>query len=156
MTPNFIQEQLSWAYVRAAMFRAGYNLSRPGVDNYGIGGSVVSIISEGTGQVDFQLKSSTRYDIRDEHIIYDLNVENYNQLTGEDALSRVLVLFTMSASDNLWLSQSHYEMCLRKCAYWVSLMGMPRSRNSSTVRISVPRANVFDENGLRSMFNELI
>ena len=156
MTPNFIQEQLSWTYVRAVAFRAGYNLSRPEVDNYGVDGSVISIRDDGPGQVDFQLKASTRYDIRNEDIIYDLNVGNYNQLTNEDALPRVLILFTMSASDNLWLSQSHYEMCLRKCAYWVSLMGMPRSHNLSTVRISVPQTNVFDENGLRNMFNDLI
>ena len=38
MANNFIQEQLSWAYVRAVIFNAGYGLSLPIVDDHGIDG----------------------------------------------------------------------------------------------------------------------
>ncbi len=155
MAPNFRQEQMSLSYVRAVIFSTGFNLSRYEVDDHGIDGTIKSY-DRGRDRVDFQLKSTTQYDIRNGNIIYDLRAENYNQLIENDNLPQVLILFTMSANDNFWLSQSHYEMNLRKCAYWVSLMGLPFSNNSSTVRVEVPMANIFDQNGLRNMFDQLL
>ena len=123
MSPNFIQEQLSGAYVRAVIFRAGYRLDLPVVDDHGIDGTVGSY-SGGVNRVDFQLKSTTDYEIRDGFIIYDLRVEDYNRLVREADLPRVLVLFLMPADPGQWLAQTQEELCLRKCAYWVSLMGV--------------------------------
>ena len=79
MSPNFIQEQLSWAYVNAVVHRAGFSLSRPVVDNRGIDGTIESC-DRGLNRVDFQLKSSTNYAVRDGEIIYDLRAENYDHL----------------------------------------------------------------------------
>ena len=155
MSPNFIQEQLSGAYVRAVIFRAGYRLDLPVVDDHGIDGTVGSY-SGGVNRVDFQLKSTTDYEIRDGFIIYDLRVEDYNRLVREDDLPRVLVLFLMPDDPDQWLTQTQEELCLRKCAYWVSLMGMAPSGNRSTVRVSVPLSNMFDVNGLADMFSRLI
>ena len=78
--------------------------------------------------------------------------------TERDCLirARVLILFIMPDDESQWLAQSDDELCLRKCSYWVSLMGMQPSRNSSTVRVRVPLANVFDQDGLRDMFRQLI
>ena len=155
MSPNFIQEELSWAYVRAVIFRAGFDLSLPVKDVFGIDGTVVSFAS-GVNRVDFQIKSTTDYEARGAHIGYDLRVEDYNRLVKDEDVPRVLILFIMPNDDSQWLAQNLDELCLRKCAYWVSLMGMSHSRNSSTVRVSVPVANVFDQNGLRTMFRQLL
>ena len=155
MSPNFIQEQLSWAYVRAVVYRAGFRLSRPEVDDHGIDGTIASYDS-GLNRVDFQLKSSTDYAVRDGEIIYDLRADNYNRLTADDGLPRVLILYTMPSDDGLWLSQSDDELCLRKCAYWVSLMGKPKSSNAFTRRVRLPLSNVFDADGLRGMFDRLL
>ena len=154
MAPNFRQEQMSLSYVRAVIFSTGFNLSRYEVDDHGIDGTIKSY-DRGRDRVDFQLKSTTQYDIRNGNIIYDLRAENYNQLIENNGLPQVLILFIMSADDSLWISQNHYEMCLRKCAYWVDLTGEQPSNNSSTVRVEVPMVNIFDQNGLRSMFHQL-
>lgn len=156
MSPNFIQERLSHAYLRAVVYRAGFRVSNPEVDDHGIDGTIESYATAGVNKVDFQLKSTTVYEVRGDEIIYDLRVEDYNRLTKADGLPRVLVLYTMPSDDSLWLSQSEDELCLRKCAYWVSLMGMSRSSNVSTQRVELPQSNVFDEDGLRDMFNRLI
>lgn len=153
---NFIQEQLSRAYTRAVIFRAGFRRSIPEVDDHGIDGTIVDPDRRGVNRVDFQLKATTHHEIRDDAIVYDLRVANYNSLTINDDVPRVLILFIMPVDDSQWLHQSLDELCLRKCAYWVSLMGMPRSRNSSTVRVEAPVTNVFDQNGLRDMFQRLI
>ena len=156
MSPNFIQEQLSWAYVRAVTFRAGLGLSNPVVDNHGIDGTIIDPDLRGVNRVDFQLKATTQYEIRNDAIVYDLRVEDYNRLIIEDDVPRVLILFIMPDDDSQWLAQSKAELCLRKCSYWVSLMGKAHSRNSSTVRVAVPAANVFDQDGLRDLFRRLI
>ena len=156
MSPNFIQEQLSWAFVQAVIFRAGYRLSVPWVDDHGIDGTVESYAG-GINKVDFQLKATTDYEIRDGDIRYDLRVENYNQLVKDDGLPSVLILFTMPDDPSQWLGKSPEELCLRKCAYWVlvRLKGERPSGNVRTVRVSVPLNNVFDEDGLRDMFSWL-
>ena len=155
MSPNFIQEQLSWVYVRAVVFRSGYRLNLPVVDDHGIDGTVESY-SSGINRVDFQLKATTNYEVRQDSAIYDLRVENYNQLVQEDDLPRVLVLFLMPDDPSQWLTQTDEELCLRKSAYWVSLMGLPKSPNTSTVRVSVPLTNRFDQDGLPAMFSQIL
>ena len=156
MSPNFIQEQLSRAYTRAVIFRAGFRLSNPEVDDHGIDGTIVDPDRRGVNRVDFQLKASTVYQIRNDVISYDLRVEDYNRLIIEDDVPRILILLIMPDDDVQWLIQSEDELCLRTCAYWVSLMGMTRSRNSSTGRVFLPAANVFDQDGLRDMFRQLL
>ena len=155
MSPNFIQEQLSRAYVRAVIFRAGFRLSNPEIDDHGIDGTVIDPDRRGLNRVDFQLKSTTQYEIRDGAIVYDLRVEDYNRLIIEDDVPRVLILFVMPDDDGQWLLQNEDELCLRKCACWVSLMGEPRSRNSSTQRVLVPMAALFDQEGVQEMFQRL-
>lgn len=156
MSPNFVQEQLSLSYVRSVIFRTGFRLSSPEVDDHGIDGTIVNPERRGINRVDFQLKATTRYGIGDTAISYDLRVEDYNRLVLDDDVPRVLILFIMPDDADEWLAQSEDELCLRKCAYWVSLMGLPASSNSSSVRVSVPLTNVFDLNGLHDMFRQLI
>ena len=155
LSTNFIQEQMSWAYIRAVTFRAGFNLSEPILDVFGIDGTIVSMIP-GVNRVGFQLKSTTRFLVAGDAIHYDLRVEDYNRLIKEDDLPRVLILYVMPSDDSQWLIQSPNGLCLRTRAYWVPLMGGAPSNNSSTVRVAVPVANVFDQDGLREMFRRLI
>ena len=156
MSPNFIQEQLSLSYVRSVVFRTGFRLSIPEVDDHGIDGTVINPERRGINRVDFQLKAATRYGIGPTVISYDLRVEDYNRLILDDDVPRILILFIMPYYEEQWLDQSEDELCLRKCAYWVSLMGLPVSSNSSTVRVSVPSSNVFDQSGVHDVFRQLI
>ena len=155
MPENFIKQELSRAYVRAVTSRAGHDLSITEVDYRGIDGTIENPSLSGVNRVDFQLKSTTDYELRGTNIIYDLRVEDYNRLIRDLEIPRVLILFTMPDDDAEWLAQSVDELCLRRCAYWVSLMGKEPSSNRSTVRVSLPQANVFDRSGLRDMFTRL-
>ena len=156
MSPNLIQEQLSMAYARAVIFGAGFRLSRPEIDDHGIDGTISDPGRRGVNRVDFQIKATTQYRIANGVVAYDLRVEDYNRLIIEDDVPRILILYIMPEDASMWLAQSDDELCLRKCAYWVSLMGMNRSQNSSTVRVSAPLGNVFNRNGLRNIFGQLI
>ena len=126
----------------------------PEKDDHGIDGSIKSR-GRGINQVDFQLKSTRRYEIRNDLIYYDLRVEDYNRLILADDLPRALILYLMPDDETEWLVQSRDELCLRHCAYWVFLMGKPHSRNTSTERVAVPMANMLDLAGLHNMFNSI-
>ena len=71
--------------------------------------------------MDFQLKASYDYRLRDDHIAYDLDVHNYNVLAEAEGIPAVLILFAMPSDPALWLDQSEQELQLRHCAYWLSL-----------------------------------
>lgn len=156
VTPvNLRQEQLSKACLQILVFDAGYNLSQPMVDAYGIDGAIIGLTPHGLRRVDYQLKATTRYEVRGTELAYDLRVEDYNRLIPEDNIPRVLLLYTMPADPDQWLAQSETETCLRHCLYWVSLMGQPALSNVSTRRVYVPRANFLDQAGLVNMFQQL-
>ena len=155
MSSNFIQEELSMAYVRAVIFGAGFNLTLPVKDLFGIDGTVISMAG-GVNRVDFQLKATTNFHFSGNDVLYDLRVEDYNRLVKEDDVPRVLILYVMPRENSEWIVQNRSQLCLRECAYWVSLMGKAPSRNASTVRVYAPAANVFDQNGLQNMFRQLV
>lgn len=154
---NFIKEQLSLAYVRAVVFRAGFDLWRPEVDQ-GIDGTIEDSSRNGitVNRVDFQLKATTQHTVGENEIAYDLRVENYNRLVCKGDIPCVLILFVMPKDESRWIRHSEEELCLQKCAYWVSLEGKPRSGHSSSVRVCVPRLQTFAPDGLRDMFERLI
>ena len=156
VTPvNLRQEQLSKACLQVLVFDAGYNLMQPMVDAYGIDGAIVNPAQGGINRVDYQLKATTRYEIRGSELAYDLRVEDYDRLIPVTEIPRVLLLYTMPADPDQWLAQSETETCLRHCLYWLSLMGRPASANSYTERVYVPRANFLDQAGLVNMFRQL-
>lgn len=155
MPDNFIKQDLSQAYVQAVTSRSGYDLNIARIDYRGIDGTIENPSLRGVNRVDFQLKSTTSYEFRGTDVIYDLRVEDYNRLTQDRDIPRVLILFVMPDEEAEWLVQNSEELCLRRCAYWRSLMGENFSNNRSTVRVSVPQANVFDQDGLPDMFIQL-
>ena len=154
MATNFMQEQLSLVYVRAVVSNAGWRLSMPEVDDHGIDGTLEAP-ARGMNRVDFQLKSTTAYSIQRDSIAYDLRVEDYNRLILADDVPRILILYLMPDDPAEWVSHTQDKLCLRKCAYWVSLMGLPHSGNASTQRVGVPLANQFHSDGLQAMFDDL-
>ena len=155
MSENFIQEQLSWAYVRAVIYRAGFNLAIPEVDDHGIDGTISSY-SKGMNRVDFQLKSTFNYEIRGQHVLYDLDADNYNVLVQDFGAPAVLILFVMPEDRVRWLEQSEQELRLRHCAYWMSLEGDQRTDNVSSKRVGLPKSNMFTVAGLPCMFRSVI
>ena len=143
------------AYVRAVIYRAGFNLQRLERDDHGIDGTIKSYAT-GMNRVDFQLKASYDYTATDDHIVYKLDVGNYNVLVDAEGVPAVLVLFAMPRDNQLWLEQDEQELRLRHCSYWMDFEGLERSANARSRTVYVPRANVFDVDAVSVMFRQLI
>jgi hypothetical protein len=108
-------------------------------------------------QIDLQLKSTTRAEIRGDDVVYDLEVRAYDLLREElpQGPPRILVLLVLPDDETLWLSQSTEELILRRCAYWRWLRGAEPTTAHTTVRVTIPCANVFSVAALQAMMNRV-
>jgi hypothetical protein len=161
MTRAHRQEALCRAYVRAIAAQAGWICSEPEQD-YGIDLCLRAVRVRGhrhadaSGQFDVQLKSTTRATVTDTEVLYDLEVKNYEDLRepGENC-PRILVVLVMPEDETQWLSQTVEELVLRHCAYWISLEGHPTTRATATIRIAIPRNNVFSVEAVDGILTRL-
>ena len=56
---------------------------------------------------------------------------------------------------NDWLQQTESELCLKRCAYWISLEGAASTENKETVTISIPRTNIFSAETLTTIMQRI-
>jgi hypothetical protein len=157
MTKAHRQEGLSRAYMQAVAARCGLSVDWRGQD-YGIDLTLFEIVSDAAGlsesglRVDVQLKSTTTPAVQATEVFYDLEVKAYHRLRLAARVDpRLLVLLVLPADEGEWLSISEEHLLLRRCAYWLDLRGRPTTRNTSTVRVALPRANVFSPDQLNRL-----
>lgn len=157
---NVRQELFSLAYVRAVAARAGMVSALPDAD-FGFDLYLRELRPDTSGardagpQIDLQLKSTTQADIRESDIAYDLEARAYKLLRNDRVYNpRLLVLLVLPDDESLWLNQSEDRLLLRRCAYWHSLRGAPESAAQRSVRVFIPRANVFTVEALQQLMTD--
>lgn len=152
-----IKEELSYAYLHAIASRAGFSVDRVGKDRDSIDVTIrargklsdESILMSTT--LDVQLKCTSR-DVADEDAFpFELSRKNYDDLRGERSAPRILVVLFLPEDASQWLSHSLAGLVSRRCAHWCNLHGLADTTNSDSKTVYVPKANVFDCAGLRSI-----
>jgi Domain of unknown function (DUF4365) len=155
-------ELLSRAYFQAIVAQAGGTWAVP-IPDFGIDFSIHHIGTSSHFHVDegdlmhVQLKctAAAQYREKDDCFIHDLEIKAYDFLRIPNVkIPRLLVYYVMPADESLWLSQDHEGLTLRHCAYYASLAGLPATANERTVRITIPRRQVFSVEYLRTRFQE--
>lgn len=163
ITEEHMKEGLSRAYTIAVAHRAGFNYSKPEFD-YGMDGTISNVkIREnrrvsGGHSIDFQLKSTVNYEVDNKNncIVYDLEVKNYNDLVDDDVgTPRILILFTLPEDRTEWLNITPDATILKNCAWWCSLRGNSISDNNSKTRIKIPLNQVFTVEALHSLMDKV-
>jgi Domain of unknown function (DUF4365) len=161
MTRNQRQEALSRAYVQAVAAQAGFGHT-PRQTDYGIDLSLYEIIWRGrrcfeSGIIlDVQVKSTTRAAKKTTVIGYDLDVKSFDDLRYPGARNpRLLVVVVFPRETARWLSQSEDELVIRHCAYWVTLEGSGPTTRRRSVRVRIPRTNVFSVAGLQALMGRI-
>ena len=161
MDINIQKEEFSYAYIYAIASAAGYafQLSPRSIDISGIDASIASVTTEETfysPRLDLQIKSTSRDVLGDDEIRYPLRIKNYNELRKEKTLApRILVLVLIPDNPGEWVQQSETELCLRKCAYWISLRGMPETQNTDNITIKLPRQQIFNIDTLKTLMQRI-
>lgn len=87
--------------------------------------------------------------------MFSLPVKNYNDLRGETLVPRALVVLHLPADSRNWLEQTEDELISRRCAYWVSLQGLPDPDNRQNVTVWLPRKNLFSVENLQAIMERL-
>jgi hypothetical protein len=107
-------------------------------------------------KIDVQMKTWTGDDGSSDPIRYPLKRKNYDDLILSDVLApRILVLVTIPQDIEEWMALSVEQLVLRRCGYWVSLVGQTHSENESSVTVSVPRANMLTVDALRELMQRI-
>lgn len=158
LTEPHIKERLSMAYVDAIAGRAGVNVTRA-LHDYGVDGTFHPIkkIPGGYTQsgfaVEFQLKATINGEIKDGSVVYDLEASAYNKMVSRDPREIPLVLLVMClpSLETSWLRQNEKALLIQRSCYWFWEGNGPPTRNTSTIRISIPRTNLLDVNGLTGL-----
>jgi hypothetical protein len=160
MTRNHRQEALCRAYVQAVAALAGVGIGTPSPD-YGVDLSLRLIRRQGHRhqdarvQLDLQLRSTTLANVSESGVRYDLDVPTYDFLRQPSRIPCVLVVLVLPEDEVMWLSQSVEELVVRHCSYWTSLLGVEPTAATSSVRITIPREQLFSVEAVRAILNRL-
>ncbi|MBE9095685.1 DUF4365 domain-containing protein [Tychonema sp. LEGE 07203] len=158
MELNQQKELFSKAYVRAVAAVAGFSVSQPEVDDDSIDLKIVARGGEGvvfSPELNLQLKCTSRDVLDGQFIRYPVRIKNYRDLIVNSQVPRLLVVVLVPENLENWLQQSEDEMCIRYCAYWVSLRGLPERLNTANVTVELPRSNQFTVEALKSIVQRL-
>jgi len=159
MDPSRKKEQFSNAFIAAIASKCGFRMSKPDVDDDSIDWTLSG--KGGSGSVrspklDIQLKCTALELGIENDFSFDLKVKNFNDLVPSHVMvPRILVVVLVPESENEWLEQTEEELKIRRCGYWVSLRGESESTNASSVTIRLPRNQMFDPDGLNTIFGRL-
>ncbi len=158
MELNQQKELFSKAYVRAVAAVAGFSVSQPEVDDDSIDLKIVARGGEGvvfSPELNLQLKCTSRDVLDGQFIRYPVRIKNYRDLIVNSQVPRLLVVVLVPENLENWLQQSEDEMCMRYCAYWVSLRGLPERLNTANVTVELSRSNQFTVEALKSIMQRL-
>ena len=92
--------------------------------------------------------------MRGNTIYFPLPVKNYDDLRAETRTPRILIVTLIPRQRNEWLTQTHHELSLRHCAYWLCLEGRGETQNTSSVTIEIPTTNMFNTTQLETLMQK--
>lgn len=159
MDLNKQKEQFSIAYVRAVIAAAGYNVYKMEVDEDSVDlgiGATASLDLPLRPRLDLQLKCTANEDVlRDEFIHFPLRIKNYDDLRNSGLVPQALVVVLVPSEVADWLYQTEEELVLRRCGYWLSLLGEPEVDNTESVTVRIPRAQQFTPLAVQDMMRRI-
>jgi hypothetical protein len=152
-------EQLHTAYITAVSALGGATYDPPRQD-YGIDGRISEVRRFPNGKYratnwlfNCQLKATTRFKVRDNLIVYEMDSEAYNRFVECDGdITRILIVFCLPKQWEDWLNISEDNLVLKNCCYWTVLSGEPSSNDSSKT-IYIPRKNLFNAEAVQYIFS---
>ena len=152
------KEQFSKAFVHAIASASGFTLIKYETDFDGIDIG----LSEAHGgtirtpyQIDAQLKCTSSRIISGSNIVYELDARNYNFLAGIFSRPRILILVVVPDDHAVWLDGKEDSAKFQYCAYWTSFSGEPKTANTSSKTIHIPRDKIFNTQNLSQMMDSV-
>ena len=150
MDLNTQKSRFSLSYIEAVASHAALQVVETKVDHDSVDGVLISDFGR-RPRIEFQAKATARDVVSGNYIRFPLSIKNYDDLRIESINPRILIVLIMPQEIQEWVNQTDDELCLRHCAYWMSLNGLPARPNDYSVTVYAPLANVFNGDQLTSM-----
>ncbi|MFZ6643450.1 DUF4365 domain-containing protein [Undibacterium sp. TC4M20W] len=166
LSDNDIEAELSYAYLHAVASIAGADcksMSRLS-DNRGLDAQLTAWgpFPGGGDRLEVDLKIQLKATVSapndiGSHFSYHLkDIKRYNDLRQKAySVPRVLVVLYLPKKKTDWLLASENDLSLKKCAYWVSLVGAKESSNKSGITVYLPKEQILTPETLSSLFTSL-
>lgn len=166
LSDNDIEAELSYAYLHAIASLAGAECkSTPrNSDNRGVDAHLTAWgpFPGGGERIEVDLKIQLKATVSEPtdigtHFSYHLkDIARYNDLRQKAySVPRVLVVLYLPKKKSDWLVATENDLSLKKCAYWVSLVGAKESSNKSGITVYFPKAQILTPKTLSSLFASL-
>jgi hypothetical protein len=161
MNINTQKEEFSYAYIYAVASAAGCICQRTNtpLDQLGVDLIITGIAESGLPNFPIlylQVKCTSRDILNENSLRYPLNIKNYQELSANNAYPpRIIIVVVIPDRVNDWLQQTEAELCLKRCAYWLSLEGAAATDNKESVTISIPRTNIFSAETLIAIMQRI-
>lgn len=148
-------ELFSKAFVRAIASVAGYMATPPELDRESVDLQLAGVGAKGTKHspyLDVQIKCTAEDDLTPGSFSYPLKIKNYDDLRDTElAVPRLLIVVIVPNDIDYWIEVSEAELVLRHCAYWHSLYDACPTTNTTSITVTIDRANVFDVDALNQL-----
>jgi len=163
ISTQHIEESLSLSYVNAVVSKTGqiFNVI---TRDYGVDGSVRRVDSINGDLIDMgavfdcQLKASKNWSENETEIIYDIKADAYNRLVARrknSTLPCFLIFMCLPEDESEWLCITENELILKRSCYYYQVPG-EHTQNTSSVRIKIPKINLFDCVALNGLMESLL
>jgi hypothetical protein len=158
-TIQHVKENLCAAHIYALAASAGTDLGQPHVHDYGVDGFFEDVLIRGVRRfssgfpLQFQAKASTKWEIKNGVVIYDLESKTFNDLVTRTAAqsTMILILLCLSRAQADWHVCTSASTTLQHCCYWHIPSGDPVPNEESTKRIFIPTAQLLTPTVLREL-----
>ncbi len=147
--------EFSLAYVHAVATVAGFALYDVRVDDESVDCGVAKRGGGGTvksPRLELQLKCTERNVLKADGIHFPLKGKNYDDLRGTNLhVPKILVVLLVPDRVGDWVNHSDEEMCLKHCAWWLSLAGAAERGGVETPTVILPPGQRFSPAALEAI-----
>ena len=160
MTPEQKKEDISKAYLQAVAARCGFAVGIWSQDHGGIDVTIGAAGPVGRGtfarpKLDVQLKCTAQQELlHDDFLSWTLDRTHYDALRRDALDPHLLVVLLLDADETRWIEHGADALILRRCAWWVTMTGMP-PKDTTSVTVRLPRAQVFSPDQLMALLEKL-
>jgi Domain of unknown function (DUF4365) len=156
ITIEHTKENLCAAHIYAVCASAGVLLGSAHVHDYGVDGVFNTVVHRGQRRVvsgfplDFQAKSTVNWEIKDGHVVYDLESKTYNDIVSRSPAETTLMLVLLCLPNDCahWHSITTEITTLRNCCFYHTFQGTVVDNEKSKKRIKIPIAQLLTAESL--------
>ena len=147
-----IKEDLSVCYLKTIAAVNGIALENITHDEDSVDVIIKKVIQMSSSrrfnsQISVQLKSTSsksQYNIKENEIIYEFKVKNYNDLCIAATMPSMLALLILSEKEEEWINWATNELMINGKMYWLSLQSNKLTENNDSISIKIPKENILN------------